>query len=158
MTDGWEYYSAKDLNVKAVPYPGKRPFPNALDPSDGARGPARSNIDFDGDGLTDARGVPRLARTPAARSTPSKAGGLDLESPLGYSDGTKFSRASETPGVPAWRGPAYGLPAPPSRSRRPTTCTATAPGATTSATPTATGSQLLESARGPSTNGWWDGF
>ena len=35
MTDGWEFYSAKDLNVKAVPYPGKRPFPNALDPSDG---------------------------------------------------------------------------------------------------------------------------
>ena len=25
MTDGWEYYSAKDLNIKAVPYPGKRP-------------------------------------------------------------------------------------------------------------------------------------
>ena len=32
MTDGWEYYAAKDLNIKAVPYPGKRPFPNALDP------------------------------------------------------------------------------------------------------------------------------
>ena len=53
MTDGWEYWSAKDLNIKAVPYPGKRPFPNALDPSDGAPAPARfSNIDFDGDGLT----------------------------------------------------------------------------------------------------------
>ncbi len=25
MTDGWEYYAAKDLNIKAVPYPGKRP-------------------------------------------------------------------------------------------------------------------------------------
>ena len=33
MTDGWEFYAAKDLNVKAVPYPGERPFPNALDPS-----------------------------------------------------------------------------------------------------------------------------
>ena len=40
MTDGWEYYAAKDLNVKAVPYPGKRPFPNPLDPSDGASGPS----------------------------------------------------------------------------------------------------------------------
>lgn len=38
MTDGWEYYSAKDLNIKAVPYPGKRPYPNALDPSDGGSG------------------------------------------------------------------------------------------------------------------------
>ena len=36
MSDGWEYWSAKDLNLKAVPFPGKRPFPNALDPSDGA--------------------------------------------------------------------------------------------------------------------------
>jgi len=25
--DGWEYYAAKDLNSKAVPYPGKRAFP-----------------------------------------------------------------------------------------------------------------------------------
>ena len=32
MSDGWEYCSAKDLNVNAVPYPGKRPFTNALDP------------------------------------------------------------------------------------------------------------------------------
>ncbi len=50
MVDGWEYYSAKDLNNKAVPYPGKRPFPNALDPSDGKSGSA-SAWDFDGDGL-----------------------------------------------------------------------------------------------------------
>src|SRR5829696_3760151 len=53
MSDGWEYYAAKDLNVKAVPYPGKRPFPNALDPSDGgAEGATASAVDFDGDGLT----------------------------------------------------------------------------------------------------------
>src|SRR3954449_3460385 len=52
-TDGWEYYPAKDLNVKAVPYPGKRPFPNALDPSDGGgAGATFSKYDFDGDGLT----------------------------------------------------------------------------------------------------------
>ena len=54
MTDGWEYWSAKDLNIKAVPYPGKRPFPNALDPSDGATGGCQlpATYDFDGDGLT----------------------------------------------------------------------------------------------------------
>ncbi len=44
MTDGWEYFAAKDLNQRAVPYPGKRPFPNALDPAD-------SGYDYDGDGL-----------------------------------------------------------------------------------------------------------
>ncbi len=45
VTDGYEYFSAKDLNGAAVPYPGKQPYPNALDASDGA-------IDHDGDGLT----------------------------------------------------------------------------------------------------------
>jgi thrombospondin type 3 repeat protein/IPT/TIG domain-containing protein len=43
--DGFEYYSAQDLNSNALPYPGKRPYPNALDASDGGK-------DFDGDGLT----------------------------------------------------------------------------------------------------------
>ena len=45
MVDGYEYQSALDLNSIALPYPGKRPWPNALDPSDGG-------YDFDGDGLT----------------------------------------------------------------------------------------------------------
>ena len=27
MSDGWEYYAAKDLNIKAAPYPGERPLP-----------------------------------------------------------------------------------------------------------------------------------
>jgi hypothetical protein len=44
MTDGYEFYSAKDLNGSALPYPGRRPWPNPLDSSD-------SNYDFDGDGL-----------------------------------------------------------------------------------------------------------
>ncbi|MGH2848917.1 MAG: IPT/TIG domain-containing protein [Thermoleophilaceae bacterium] len=111
MTDGWEYYSAKDLNVKAVPYPGKRPFPNALDPTDGGAGATFSSIDFDGDGLTTLEEY-RAWRFTGSSFDGSRAGGVDLESPLSYSDGTKFSRASEVPGVPAWRGPAYGLPAP----------------------------------------------
>jgi IPT/TIG domain-containing protein len=53
VTDGYEWQSAKDLNDTvhfgvpdaALPYPGKRPWPNPLDPTDGG-------TDFDGDGLT----------------------------------------------------------------------------------------------------------
>lgn len=45
ISDGFEYYSAVDLNSAAVPYPGKRPYPNALDAEDAGK-------DFDGDGLT----------------------------------------------------------------------------------------------------------
>ena len=45
MGDAFEYWSARDLNDRALPYPGKRPYPNPLDGSD-------ANIDFDGDGLT----------------------------------------------------------------------------------------------------------
>jgi hypothetical protein len=45
VTDGFEYSSAKDLNSAAVPYPGKRPYPNPLDGTDAGK-------DFDGDGLT----------------------------------------------------------------------------------------------------------
>jgi IPT/TIG domain len=112
MSDGWEYWSAKDLNIKAVPFPGERPFPNALDPSDGAPAPARfSNIDFDGDGLTTLEEY-RAWRLTGSAFDASKGGGLDLESTLGYSDGTKYSRASETPGVPGWRSPSFGLAAP----------------------------------------------
>jgi hypothetical protein len=114
MSDGWEYWSAKDLNVKAVPYPGKKPFPNALDPSDGGpAGSTFSNIDFDGDGLTTLEEY-RAWRYTGSSFDVGRTGGLDLESPLGYSDGTRFSRASETPGVPAWRSGSYGM-APPAQ-------------------------------------------
>ena len=48
IEDGYEYQSALDLNHYPVnpplPYPGKRPYPNALDPSD-------ATTDYDGDGL-----------------------------------------------------------------------------------------------------------
>ena len=112
MSDGWEYWSAKDLNIKAVPYPGEKPFPNALDPSDGAPAPNRfSTVDFDGDGLTTLEEY-RAWRYTGSSFDAAKAGGTDLESSLGYSDGTKYSRGSETPGVPAWRGGAFGVPVP----------------------------------------------
>jgi hypothetical protein len=44
VADGYEYHSAKDLNVTALPYPSKKPWPNPLDSAD-------ANIDHDGDGL-----------------------------------------------------------------------------------------------------------
>ncbi|HET8536847.1 MAG TPA: hypothetical protein VFL73_06670 [Solirubrobacteraceae bacterium] len=47
LADGWEYQSALDLNSRAYPYPGTKPWPNPLDPSD-------TSSDFDGDGLTAA--------------------------------------------------------------------------------------------------------
>jgi hypothetical protein len=43
LLDGWEYMSALDLNRNALPYPGKRPYPNALF--------ADAGVDYDGDGL-----------------------------------------------------------------------------------------------------------
>jgi len=156
MTDGWEYYSAKDLNIKAVPYPGKRPFTNALDPSDGSSG-GSSSYDFDGDGLTSKEEY-RAWRVTGSSFIAAKAGGLDLESPLGYSDGTKYSRASETPSVPNWRSSAYGLPNPPypfpatyqnarfgDAAWRDSERDADRDGL----------SNWLESARGPSNNDWW---
>ena len=52
VSDGYEYQSARDLNDDesqeantSLPYPGKRPYPNALDPSD-------AGTDYDGDSLT----------------------------------------------------------------------------------------------------------
>jgi hypothetical protein len=45
ISDGYEYESALDLNSRALPYAGKKPYPNALDGTDAL-------IDFDGDGLT----------------------------------------------------------------------------------------------------------
>jgi hypothetical protein len=43
LSDYWEYQSALDLNLRALPYPGKRPYPNPLF--------SDLNVDYDGDGL-----------------------------------------------------------------------------------------------------------
>ena len=159
MTDGWEYWAAKDLNVKAVPYPGKKPFPNALDPSDGGgAGATFSNIDFDGDGLTTLEEY-RAWRYTGSAFDPSKAGGLDLESPLGYSDGTRFSRAGETPGVPAWQSGAFGM-APPSQAF-PDAYDLWGDGAWRDDERDADADGLsnwLESARGPGRADYWPGY
>ncbi len=45
VSDTFEIESALDLNSRALPFPGKRPYPNALDGTD-------ANVDFDQDGMT----------------------------------------------------------------------------------------------------------
>jgi hypothetical protein len=165
MIDGWEYYAAKDLTTRNVPYPGKRPFPNALDPSDGGPG-AASAIDFDGDGLTTKEEY-RLWRYTGSSFDAAKTGGVDLESPLGYSDGTKFSRASETPGVPQWRSAGFGQ-TPPAQAF-PATYNLRGGGAFPGSVDDAWRdherdadndglANRLESAGGPSTNAWWASY
>jgi hypothetical protein len=72
MVDGYEYQSALDLNGNALPYPGKRPWPNPLDKTDG-------NYDFDGDGFSLSREYTLWAF--AGRRFPVTA----------YSDGTQNS-------------------------------------------------------------------
>lgn len=97
MSDGWEFWSAKDLNPRALPYPGKKAYLNPLDPSDG-------NVDFDGDSLTAKEEYRAWAYTGRKfdQSNPS--------SPLGYSDGTQNSRPTDQPAAPAFRSAQYGIP------------------------------------------------
>jgi hypothetical protein len=90
VPDGYEYRSALDLNddeyqnkstVPAndvLPYPGKRPYPNALDPTD-------ANNDYDGDGLTLDEEYGLWQYTMSSEGAP-----YDL-SKLTYSDGTQYS-------------------------------------------------------------------
>jgi Bacterial TSP3 repeat len=72
ITDGYEYQSALDLNSRALPYPGKRPYPNALDPTD-------AGTDYDGDGLTQMDEYTAWVRYGGRRF------------PLNYSDGTQMT-------------------------------------------------------------------
>jgi hypothetical protein len=63
VEDYFEVESALDLNQRAVPYPGKRPFPNALDATD-------AHYDYDGDGLSSIEEYRAWAH-PAANPAPS---------------------------------------------------------------------------------------
>jgi hypothetical protein len=83
--DGYEYKSAVDLNddefqdpSSSLPYPGKRPYPNALDPTDG-------NLDYDGDSLT-SREEQSLWNLAVSQ------GAVRTLSPLDYSAGEQYSR------------------------------------------------------------------
>jgi hypothetical protein len=89
--DGYEYKSAVDLNNddyqepnQSLPYPGKRPYPNPLDPSD-------ANTDFDGDSLPlgGEQSLWLISSDPAGRTLPN---------PLSYSDGLQHSIYEFRPG------------------------------------------------------------
>jgi hypothetical protein len=168
MTDGWEYYAAKDLNIRAVPYPAQRPFPNALDPSDGGQGAGFSKWDFDGDGLTtlEEYRMWRLAGS-SFNSAATEGPWGDLSSSLGYSDGTKTSRPAETPLPPSWRTGLYGG-TPPSQAF-PDTYNIHGDGVWPGSSNDvwrdderdADGDGLanwIEAARGPGRPSWWAGF
>jgi hypothetical protein len=82
--DGYEYKSAVDLNNddyqepnQSLPYPGKRPYPNPLDPSD-------AGVDFDGDTL-------QLGVEQSMWLFSSDPAGRVLDNPLSYSDGLQHS-------------------------------------------------------------------
>jgi hypothetical protein len=89
VSDGFEWQSAKDLNNvtpfnvpdAALPYPGKKPWPNPLDPTD-------ANIDHDGDGLTMADEY--LLFKDYGHNT----------LPLNYSDGLQVSKFEPVPSDP----------------------------------------------------------
>jgi hypothetical protein len=89
ITDGYEYGSAVDLNSDdyrfpaiSLPYPGKRPYPNPLDPSD-------LGTDYDGDGLDLYEEYALWCLTVRNGANPS------LQA-LTYSDGLKYSVYTRT--------------------------------------------------------------
>ncbi|HEX8075260.1 MAG TPA: hypothetical protein VF545_09790 [Thermoleophilaceae bacterium] len=89
VSDGYEYQSAVDMNNTspfgvpdaALPYPGKKPWPNPLDPKD-------TDVDHDGDGLTMADEY-QLWTYYGAHSLP-----------LNYSDGKQRSVSVVAPSDP----------------------------------------------------------
>jgi hypothetical protein len=81
VEDGYEWQSAKDLNGAALPYPGKRPYPNALYQD--------ADVDYDGDGLTLGTEYSLWKYAIAAGHTPIPT--ESTLSPLYYSDGTQTS-------------------------------------------------------------------
>ncbi len=84
IEDGYEFKSAVDLNdddyqepQSSLPYPGKRPYPNPLDPTDAI-------VDHDGDSLTLAEEQQLWRYTVAT-------GALRTLTPLTYSAGEQYS-------------------------------------------------------------------
>jgi hypothetical protein len=83
VEDGFEFYSARDLNGNSFPYPGSKPFPNPLDGTDAAK-------DYDGDGMTNAEEFAawnlyggRVLPTASGQSFPYSAGNQTSTAPAG---------------------------------------------------------------------------
>lgn len=115
IEDGFEQQSALDLNQRAVPYPGKRPYPNALDASD-------ATDDYDGDALsqlTEFRAWAKAAVSPPASLLQGYTDSLEAPAfggpyggvrtffgnhtlPLSYSDGDQTS-LDVRPGHPEYQ-------------------------------------------------------
>ena len=97
VEDGYEFQSALDLNhyprTPPLPYPGKRPYPNALDPTDGLF----NGTDYDGDGL-DLRDEFLLWLNYSADGV-HRAGHPVTLSELLYSDG--LQKSIDSPPMPA---------------------------------------------------------
>jgi IPT/TIG domain len=92
IEDGYEYQSALDLNHYPVnpplPYPGKRPYPNALDPGD-------ATTDYDGDGLKlNEEFAAWLDFSSDGHARSGRPGSL---SNLSYSDGLQRSQSVGAP-------------------------------------------------------------
>jgi hypothetical protein len=94
VQDGYEYQSAIDLNDDdyqspnaSLPYPGKRPYPNPLDPND-------AKVDHDGDGLSLA--VEQQLWLYTFNPDISKAKPTFL-APLSYSAGEQYSQVKRDP-------------------------------------------------------------
>jgi hypothetical protein len=98
VEDGYEYQSALDLNhyarTPSLPYPGKRPYPNPLDPADGTP----IGTDYDGDGLL-LREEFVLWLSYARDGSPRPSHPLSLGG-LIYSDGLQKSVDSPPPANP----------------------------------------------------------
>jgi len=113
VEDGFEHESALDVNQRAVPYPRKRPYPNALDASD-------AYDDYDGDGLTmmtEFRAWAEPAASPPPSGLLAYSDSLDAPAfggpygtvprfgnhslPLNYSDGDQTT-VDVRPGHPEW--------------------------------------------------------
>ena len=126
VEDGYEYQSAIDLNhyprSAPLPYPGKRPYPNPLDPSDGKP----DGTDYDGDGVRLREEFGMWLRY--SSDGVLRGGHPGSLSNLVYSDGLQFSIDSPR------------LAAPPAARCSPgrSTWTTTESCVTTSATPTRT--------------------
>ena len=111
--DGFEFRSAVDFNNDeyqdpnlSLPYPGKRPYPNPLDPSDGGQ-------DYDGDSLS--LGIEqrlwKYSTTPSSRTLDPCSGGVATQSCVTYSDGLQHSIYSHQAGQGDRRFPALAAAA-----------------------------------------------